>query len=281
MAILFRNKKEFDSKLDKIKLDGFDKLHIISDYDKTLTYALDNNKRMETIYAKIRNSGLMSKEYENKGNAIFKKYYPIEISTNHSLDEKKRAMEEWWNRFYKLGVEFKIYKTLFQEVIDRNPSKLREGVKELFKFSSDKQIPFLIFSAGMGDGITYVLKKENLNNSNVHVVSNFFKFNDDGIAIGFNEPLIHTFNKNETSVPKEYLNKIQHKTNVILLGDSLGDLNMAEGIEHNEIIKIGFLNYTENDEKYNDFIKPYLDGYDVIITEDSDINLLNNVLKTL
>ena len=60
-----------------------------------------------------------------------------------------------------------------------------------------------------------------------------------------------------------------------------GDLNMAEGIEHNEIIKIGFLNYTENDEKYNDFIKPYLYGYDVIITEDSDINLLNNVLKTL
>ena len=62
--------------------------------------------------------------------------------------------------------------------------------------------------------------------------------------IGFQGDLIHTFNKNKSAIHKsDYFNSIKHRHNIILLGDSIGDLSMAEGAHNAQnILKIGFLN---------------------------------------
>lgn len=64
-------------------------------------------------------------------------------------------------------------------------------------------------------------------------------------AIGFKGDLIHTFNKNQSSIDNhDYFEHLRARNNVILLGDSLGDLDMAEGVkEVNALLKIGFLNH--------------------------------------
>ena len=61
---------------------------------------------------------------------------------------------------------------------------------------------------------------------------------------GFVGELIHSFNKNESAIHEsDYFKELNHRENVILLGDSLGDLNMAEGAKDaKHILKIGFLN---------------------------------------
>lgn len=55
--------------------------------------------------------------------------------------------------------------------------------------------------------------------------------------------MIHVLNKNEVAIKNtDYYNLIRERSNVILLGDSLGDAKMADGIDHAEnVLKIGFI----------------------------------------
>lgn len=38
------------------------------------------------------------------------------------------------------------------------------------------------------------------------------------------------------------LQELSGRSNVILLGDSIGDASMADGVSHDTVLKIGFLN---------------------------------------
>lgn len=67
-----------------------------------------------------------------------------------------------------------------------------------------------------------------------------------GNVVGFaNDEIIHTFNKNENTFhSSDYFYNIRHRENLLLMGDSVGDLGMAEGADHVECaLKIGFLNF--------------------------------------
>lgn len=66
-----------------------------------------------------------------------------------------------------------------------------------------------------------------------------------GFLVGFKGGNIHVFNKNTHAIENSsYFENIRQRHNVILLGDSLGDLDIAEGITVTEnILTIGFLNH--------------------------------------
>ena len=63
--------------------------------------------------------------------------------------------------------------------------------------------------------------------------------------MGFTGDMIHVYNKNENAIhSSDYFDNISHRENLLLLGDSLGDLRMAEGAGDLEcMLKIGFLNF--------------------------------------
>lgn len=65
-----------------------------------------------------------------------------------------------------------------------------------------------------------------------------------GIMVGFKGKLIHMFNKNEDAIhSSDYFEKLYNRTNVILMGDSIGDIKMALGVpQPSSVLKIGFLN---------------------------------------
>lgn len=87
------------------------------------------------------------------------------------------------------------------------------------------------------------------------------------MLIGWKGDLIHTFNKNESAIHKsDYFSRLRHRENVLLLGDSIGDLRMAEGAtDAKHILKIGFLNHKVNklcickQDKYPDAEIPKFD----------------------
>lgn len=69
------------------------------------------------------------------------------------------------------------------------------------------------------------------------------EFNDNEQLMGFKPPLIHTFNKNDSVIPVDCYRDLSRRNNVILLGDSVGDVTMAEGVKRRgSLLKIGFLN---------------------------------------
>lgn len=62
------------------------------------------------------------------------------------------------------------------------------------------KIPLLVLSAGLGDVLTEVLKYHGLTeNDHFHIISNFFKLNQDsvveGYGVGESGCFIHPFNK--------------------------------------------------------------------------------------
>ena len=61
---------------------------------------------------------------------------------------------------------------------------------------------------------------------------------------GFQGQLIHTFNKNEGAMEHSaYFEEISHRHNIILVGDMMGDLHMADGVDNiNTLLKVGYLN---------------------------------------
>ena len=105
-------------------------------------------------------------------------------------------------------------------------------MEEMLKNLNDAQVPVMIFSAGVGDILEEVLRRTNSYHSNTKVVSNCMEFNEEGRLIGFKEPLIHMYNKNEKSILQThptYFDDLTHRPNVLLMGDSLGDIDMVEG----------------------------------------------------
>lgn len=121
----------------------------------------------------------------------------------------------------------------------------RDGTVEFMNDLTAASIPILIFSAGVGEVIDEGLKAHNLTQDNVKVISNYMTYNSEGKLVTFTGKLIHMYNKNETSIPHDstYFQDLSHRHNVILLGDSLGDLQMSKGVEPpSTVLTIGFLN---------------------------------------
>lgn len=65
-----------------------------------------------------------------------------------------------------------------------------------------------------------------------------------GVLKGFKGELIHVYNKHDGALRNtDYFKQLKENCNIVLMGDSLGDLSMADGVSSVEnMLKIGFLN---------------------------------------
>jgi hypothetical protein len=82
-------------------------------------------------------------------------------------------------------------------------------------------------------------------------------------------------NKDET-VLKDFpiFEKIKDRKNVILLWDSPSDTDMIKWFEYDNLLKIWFLN---KDVEKN--MEKYIKNYDVLITNDGNMEFVNDILK--
>lgn len=148
----------------------------------------------------------------------------------------------------------------------------RDGYQLFFDHLHEHSIPLLIFSAGIGDILEELILQAGVFHPNVKVFSNYMDFDESvsrhtssdtiptqarteimcftpdvslqGVLTAFKGELIHIYNKREGALLNTgHFQELRTRPNVLLLGDSLGDLNMADGVQDMEnILKIGFLN---------------------------------------
>lgn len=137
-------------------------------------------------------------------------------------------------------------------------------------------VPLFIFSAGVGDVLEEIIRQANVFYSNINVVSNYMDFDENGVLTRFKGPLIHTYNKNNSVLQgTEYFQELSTRTSIILLGDSMGDLTMADGVPSVEnILKIGFLN-----DKVEERRGKYLGAYDIVLERDETLDVANGILR--
>jgi 5'-nucleotidase len=81
-------------------------------------------------------------------------------------------------------------------------------------------IPLVIFSAsGLGyESIYYTFEKIHRLYDNIDIISNVFIWNEEGKAISVREPVIHSFNKDETVIKNfPIYEDIKDRKNILLL----------------------------------------------------------------
>ncbi|XP_060576151.1 cytosolic 5'-nucleotidase 3-like isoform X2 [Ruditapes philippinarum] len=267
-----RDKEYVMKVIMKMVNDGPDKLQVCSDFDETIT----NYKGPGTF--NVLEEGGLPEDYKEKATKIKDKYLPIEMDPNLSIEEKIPHMIEWWTQGHDLLVKYALSKEMLHNMVANSTARLRDGCGEFFEKLHKFHIPLLIFSAGVGDIIREIISQHSTFYDNMHLVSNELDFDENGRMIGFKGEMIHVFNKNENAVHEsDYFSNLSHCTNIILMGDSIGDLQMANGAENVEAkLTVGFLN-----TRVADSLELFKSKYDVVICEDESLDIPNAIVNKI
>ncbi|KAG8175881.1 hypothetical protein JTE90_025949 [Oedothorax gibbosus] len=275
-TVHIKNRVEVEEMISQLIKGGATKLQVIADFDHTLSRVHKNGTRCDSTYGIIDNSPLVSEEYKNKALVYFQKYHPIEVDPHLTREEKIPHMIEWYTQARDSFKETGITKDSLVQMVANSNACLRDDCDTVFKSLNEHNVPLLIFSAGVGDVLKQVLVRDKLLLPNMKFIANHLSYDENGKVSGFKDALIHTFNKDESSIQNhEYFEHVRSRDNVILLGDSLGDLDMSAGVKDvNVMLKIGFLNY-----KIEQNLPEYLDKFDIVLTDDQTMDVVVKLLK--
>lgn len=277
--IYIQNKERLESIKNAIKKGGASKLHVLADFDRTLTTAFVDGKSVRSLISILYEGNYLTPDYGAKGQALSQKYHPIEMDPNIPFEEKWAAMDSWWREHSKLLIESGLSRDVIKKAVLESRVTLREGYGEVADLLNKNNIPLVIMSAsGLGsDGITQYLEQSDKLYPNVHLVCNQYEWDENGKAVALREPIIHALNKYETSVQDfPAFNEVRERKNVILLGDSIDDIGMVQGFEYDNLITIGFLN-----DKVEENLEHYKKAFDVVLTGDASMEYVDQLLKEI
>jgi hypothetical protein len=77
--IFIANQQQLDEKIEKFKQNGVNGIHIISDFDRTLTRFEVNSKKVNSVISILRDENYLTPDYSERAKALFNKYHPFEI----------------------------------------------------------------------------------------------------------------------------------------------------------------------------------------------------------
>nr|XP_002131716.1 cytosolic 5'-nucleotidase 3-like [Ciona intestinalis] len=272
--IFIKDEDVVSKKIQNLIDGGVDSFQVISDFDRTLSRASYNGEKCTTCHGILESSIVFNEETQKDLAALKKRFYAIEIDPTMTIEEKCPYMVEWWETAHKIMIKSKVKRTSIQQAVTESNVILKDNCKEMFQILNQNSVPLLIFSAGIADVLMEVLYQKSSFLPNIKVVSNFMKFDENGVLVGFEGELIHVYNKNEGALTDSaywYFEDIKHRHNICLLGDSMGDLHMADGVpDVNTCLKIGYLN-----EKVEHLLPRYIDAWDIVLVDDPTMDVAN------
>ena len=258
-----------EQKLARIRMVGLERFFVVADWDRTLTRAQTVDGEDTTSYLAVVQGGYLGEGYREEMDRLYREYRPIEVSQTASSEQKTEAMHNWWTAAFELMRTYGLTEVMVEDVARRDLMRLRDGAVDFFAQLVDREIPLMILSAGIGNVIAGFLRAGDLLTSNVCVVANVLKFDEGGMVDGFAEPVIHSLNKRV----EIHCAGVDTLGCCLLLGDTLEDAQMVDGVDCEAVIRIGYLN--EDVDKNCD---AYLNVYDVLICEDGDMKSVNQLL---
>lgn len=260
--------------INKDKLSRFslnkNNFYVVMDFDSTITTSDSLGS-----WSVLENPNFVNPKLIEESHKLIEKYYPIEL--DYTLDEKAKSvyMQEWYTKNMELFYTYGLTNDTLLNCIKNSNIKFRSGVKIFFNNLFNDNIPVIILSAGIGNVITELLKLHNCFYDNIHIISNFIKFNNNSI-LPFTDKIIHTSNKCINSLPVDFNNKINNKEYILLFGDLIEDLKMVSKEDLNRTLSFGFLekNVSQNLELYKK-------DFDVVLTNNSSFYDIEDILKTI
>jgi HAD superfamily hydrolase (TIGR01544 family) len=217
---------------------------------------------------------------------------PIEISPDLTREQKIPIMQEWYTKAHTLLLAEPFTPQLLESAAQRSKAALRDGAGELFALARTHAAPLVVCSAGLGNVVRALLahllppSEAASAREALPVVSNWLRFDAGGKLVGFSEPLLHMFNKDGAFVVSQlgadrWAALSNGRTVCVLLGDGLGDADMADGLAGVQtVLKIGFLNEVEP-ERIAARLPAYERAFDIVILHDRSFDFVLRLLRSL
>jgi len=152
---------------------------------------------------------------------------------------------EWWDRAHSLMVKYGVPKRqLIPRLVREGKMTPRPGALELLRRLQELDIPVLIVSAGLSDVIEEWLRQHGALSENVTVCSNRLNYAADMTPKSVSpEPPITSFTKAYAySSASSFFEQHATRKHLIVLGDSVTDVDASKHVPYEDFLSVGFLN---------------------------------------
>lgn len=273
---LISNEQKTQEIIAKMANGGANKLHILSDFDKTITaVSYINGKPVGSLIGQLRAGGYLTADYAAASYELFDRYSHFEHDTHVPREQRMHHMEEWWQKHHELLIKCRLNRHDMDTVMESAHMKLRDGANVFFKILHQYHIPIIIISGGPAYMIERMLSQANLLTDNVYIVANEYEFDEAGYMTKAKLPIIHSLNKYEIILREfPFFAELKERLNVILLGDQIDDLGMIEGFDYENLLTIAFSHREEDEQKF-------ADKFDVVFGGNDNFNFINETLKQI
>lgn len=242
---------------------------VIADFDGTFTKKEVMGKKASALMAILMDEKYLGQAGVEAGQKLFDHYYPIELDPHISNAEKSILMQEWWEKSFAVLRNAKVSREILLEVCHSPLLQWREQLLDFLHLLAKQNIPLIIFSAG-GFGnfaINYLLKQAGVLTDNIQIFSNETIFDKQGYFVEAVQPIIHIANKTGHLLIKNgLLDAKPARRQCLLIGDSLDDAQMSEGLDFDLIHKVAFASHNQEHFARNfDLVLPVDGGYGEVI----------------
>ena len=286
------------TKINSLIKDGPSNLQFIVDFDNTLTKTHKDGVSLDCSWGVLESYRELPSSYHDRVRAAKEKYHPIELDVSISQEEKIPIMIEWYKEANRCLAESGVKLPWLPLMVEQSNVELRDLTEEMLRSLHTNNIPLLVLSAGVGDLINHIMQHFGVLHDNTTLVSNFLKFDEEGNIVGLQgltrfinysfvfcltfpdsgeeSDLIHMYNKAE-SIRKRSSEESCKRRNVIVLGDSLGDVHMAAGVKDPSVVlTVGFLNHNIQSS-----LETYKSQFDIVLLDDQTMSFPHSLLAEI
>ena len=207
------------TKISRLTSDGATQLHLVSDWDRTLTA---NSGKSDITSWEVAQM-LLPVEGREVDKVFSEYYHALEVDGTLTEDEAR----EWWRISLGLQVEHHTNIHDMRRAVREARMRPRVGAVALFKLCNELEIPTVILSAGVRNVIDWVTEAHDMHPS--VVLATNLTTDPEGRITGWDEQtLIHALNKHEKG--HQDISSVQRsRPNTVLLGDDRKDPKMVAG----------------------------------------------------
>ncbi len=263
--MLYQNK----GKLNQLSLTASN-YAVLIDFDRTMT-TIDS----DDSWTVIQNPNFLNPDLSIKSNKLAQKYCPIEMDYHMPSEEKYSHMIDWYTQVLDLYYQYGLTKEKLISCVKYGNLTLREGLKDFLFTLHHNHVPVIILSAGIGNVIEEVLTLHHCFYDNIHIISNFFTFQDNTL-LPFSNPILHTCNKTIKTLPNPLIQILKQKEYFLLFGDFIEDIHMVPKGYLPKTLSFGFL-----EKNINENLQPYRNAFDIVLTDNTSFYEVQNIIHSL
>jgi 2-hydroxy-3-keto-5-methylthiopentenyl-1-phosphate phosphatase len=242
-------------KLADFAMSGPDTIHVVSDFDLTLTAGKLPGQNLGTWDVM---DALMPPEGVEKHSAIYNSFRPIELEGKLTSAVAQKKWAETLDLITGYHMNIDDVEEAFLSV-----AMLRDGAKGLFTICERFDVPTVILSSGIRNVIQLMTNHYKIHPA--YILSNELTVDRATHQVNGWQPdtLIHMLNKNEMG-HNELSTLRKERPNVVLLGDVPDDAKMVTG---NDVIRIRVIDPRKGEMHSPEVAlqKSFEAGYDLVV----------------